>query len=38
MSLIVFGSLTDENLRSHFSQNRRGVRFFHFSAAAAPGI
>jgi hypothetical protein len=38
MSLIVFDSLTDKNLRSHFSQNRRRVRFFHFSAAAASGI
>ncbi len=37
-ALIVFGSVTHGNLRGHFSQNRRRVRFFHFSAAAASGI
>jgi hypothetical protein len=38
MSLMIFGCLTGENLRSNFLQNRRLVRFFHYGAAAAQGV
>jgi len=38
MFLIVFGCLSDENVRSNCSQNRQRVRFFHYRITAAPGV